>query len=160
MILVDIHFQRPALHSLAPCPNDLGLSSLLAGHLLDPAPALRPFPSLPSLRLLPVGPAPFPFLTLSVLRRLRALVGLLLRRTEYLVVDAPVLRSVRGHRLLAAIPVPPLLVLRAAPALDQPASLAAATRLLSRPPLGAILNALDLTNDAWWAYYVHYHGLA
>lgn len=112
VILVDGDLRKPMLHEYFGCPNETGLSNLLAAGDAAGAPALLPT-GVANLSLLPAGPASFQAARLFSSPAFAALVVRLQADADLIIFDSSSLLSVVDVGLLAEQTDATLLVARA-----------------------------------------------
>ena len=99
-LLVDADMRTPRQHQLFRVPNELGLSSILAGR--TDANAIHHVIDLPSLYVLPVGTVPPNPLELVQRPAFTLLVRELLSKFDHVIVDTPAAAHGADARVLAA----------------------------------------------------------
>lgn len=99
-LLVDADMRTPRQHQLFRVPNELGLSSILAGR--TDANAIHHVIDLPSLYVLPVGTVPPNPLELVQRPAFSLLVRELLAKFDHVIVDTPAAAHGADARVLAA----------------------------------------------------------
>jgi capsular exopolysaccharide synthesis family protein len=99
-LLVDGDLRRPRVHRALGVPNDVGLSSILAGSATL-AEAARPSAAEPQLHVLPSGPVPPDPAELLSSDRLAALLAEAAGRYDRVIVDSPPIVSVTDPCILA-----------------------------------------------------------
>jgi chain length determinant protein tyrosine kinase EpsG len=99
-LLVDADMRTPRQHCLFRVPNELGLSSILAGRTQSNA--IYQVPQLPSLRVLPVGTVPPNPLELAQRPAFGLFMRELLAKFDHVIVDTPAAAHGADARVLAA----------------------------------------------------------
>ena len=155
VLLVDTDLRRPRLHRAFGLSGEVGLSSVLLDETLL-ARALQPT-SVPGLSVLACGPLPPNPAELLHTERFRALVVELSRRFDQVVFDSPPVGAVTDAQILSACVDGVLLLAKAGKTTKD--GLQRARRALSdvnARVVGAVLNAVDLTDRSSGYYYYYY----
>ena len=160
VLLVDADFRRPNLHRKFGLKNEWGLIDLLCEDLplneysMD---RLETPTGLPGLSILPNRVSQNNVARALYSPRLRALLELLTRRYDMILVDAPPLLSVADARIIAPLADSVILVLRSG-VTDRESAMEAYQRIQEDGVglLGTVLTDYDLTGDRRRQYYYDY----
>ena len=139
VLLIDGDFRRPMLHTVFQVPDDVGLSSLLAGRA-DRQEALV-CTEIERLDLLPCGPIPPNPSEMLNSRVFADLLGELAGEYDHIVIDSPPVMPMTDARILGAMCQVTILVLRAEKSTRKPAEQACEGLLsVGARILGAVVN--------------------
>jgi len=158
VVLVDADLRRSSLHTIWSLPNEVGLSSLLTGHVRDVSDAIQLTP-LPGLKVITSGPPtgnPAALLSTDVFKEV---IAALCELADMVIVDSPPLLPVVDASAMARALGGVVLVARShrttAPACAAAADLVAKSegRLL-----GVFLNAVKPQHHSYYGYYGYGYG--
>jgi len=152
VIVVGCDLRRPRLHTFFDAPNDIGLTSILAGQvsLKD---AVRSVPGIGRLRLLTSGPVPPNPAELLASERTRMLFDAIVRACDVVLLDCPPVLPVADAAVLARW-VDATLVVVAAGRTHQ-RDLVATLDLLGQvgaPGIGVVLNRVQRVDSYAYSY--------
>lgn len=99
-LLIDADMRTPRLHDLFGIESSSGLSGILSGRAETNV--IRPIDDLPSLYILPVGTVPPNPLELVQRSSFEMLLGELVKKFEYVIVDTPAMSHGADARVIAA----------------------------------------------------------
>lgn len=155
VLLVDTDLRRPRLHKVFGLSSDLGLSSVL----LDEkklGEALKAT-EVPGLSVLPCGPIPPNPAELLHTERFQALVLELSRRFDRVIYDSPPVAAVTDAQILSGVVDGVVLLGKAGKtSRDQLARARRALGDVGARVVGALLNAVDLTDRGGYYHYDYY----
>jgi capsular exopolysaccharide synthesis family protein len=158
VVLIDSDLRRPRVHRAFGIPNDVGLSSYLAGVLtIDDLP--RPVPHISKLFVIPSGPTPPNPAELLSSEPMDALFRELRRQFDFIVLDSPPAITVADSMILAAHADGVILVVHGGVTTRE--SLRQAHKLMSNVNarmLGVVLNNVDIRSADYRYYYTYYYG--
>jgi capsular exopolysaccharide synthesis family protein len=160
VLLVDADFRRPHLHRKFNLPNEIGLIDLLC----EDEPLSEYLPErwetqtgVPGLSILPNRVTQNNVAKALYSPRLRAIIDMLSRRYDMILVDAPPVLSVADARIIAPLADSMILVLRAG-VTDRESAMEAYQRIQEDglSLLGTVLTDYDLRGDNRRQYYYDY----
>lgn len=160
VLLVDADFRRPHLHRKFGLPNEWGLIDVLCDDLpLDeyPPERLETPTGLPGLSILPNRVTQNNVAKALYSPRLRAVLEMLSRRYDMILVDAPPILSVADARIIAPLADSVILVLRCG-VTDRESAMEAHQRIQEDgvSVLGTVLTDYNLSADRRRQYYYDY----
>jgi polysaccharide biosynthesis transport protein len=154
VILIDGDMRRPRVHSAFGCPQEPGLSNVVANSA-RPSEAIRKSP-IPGLWLMPSGQIPPNPAELLSARRFRDVLEALSKQFDWLIIDSPPTMAVIDASVVAHT-VAGVLFVVAGDKTSRPAAMKAMEQLDAAKSifLGAVLNGIDLKRNAF--YYSPYY---
>jgi len=156
-LLVDTDMRRPRLHRAFGIANEIGLSTAVVGEA-DLEACLKNT-GIPNLWVLPCGPVPPNPAEMLHTSRFKEILAALVGRFDRIVLDSPPLAAVADAAVLATQVEGTLLVVKAG-VTARPMALRSLSALSSvnAPVIGAILNDLDISSQAYGYYYYRNRG--
>jgi capsular exopolysaccharide synthesis family protein len=158
VVLMDSDLRRPRVHRAFQMPNQLGLSSYLAGAApLDSI--IKGAPKIPNLSVITAGPTPPNPAELLSSEPITGLFEELRRRFDFIVMDSPPAITVADAMILAAHADGVILVAHGGVTTRE--SLRHTRKLLASAGarmIGVVLNNVDIRSADYRYYYSYYYG--
>ncbi len=158
VVLMDSDLRRPRVHRALQMPNQLGLSSYLAGAApLDNI--IKSAPKVPNLSVITAGPMPPNPAELLSSEPITGLFEELRRRFDFIVMDSPPAITVADAMILAAHADGVILVAHGGVTTRE--SLRHTRKLLASAGarmIGVVLNNVDIRSADYRYYYSYYYG--
>jgi capsular exopolysaccharide synthesis family protein len=158
VVLIDSDLRRPRVHRAFQVPNDVGLSSYLAGTApLDQLP--RPVAKVPNLYVITSGPTPPNPAELLSSDPIVTLFEEMRRQFDFILLDSPPAITVTDSLILAAHADGVILVAHGGVTTRE--SLRHARKLMASVNarmIGVVLNNVDIRSADYRYYYSYYYG--
>ncbi|MCF8055331.1 MAG: polysaccharide biosynthesis tyrosine autokinase [Desulfocapsa sp.] len=159
VLIIDCDMRRPRMHSLFGMPNSHGLSSYLSGNT-DKSPICASENEL--VFLIPSGPVPPNPAELLHSTKMQLLVGEMLKKYDYVLLDSPPIQSVTDSLTLSSLVDGTLLVTRSGKTtFDMIESGLKKLHDVRATILGVVLNGLIKSkhDSGYYGYYDYYSSL-
>jgi succinoglycan biosynthesis transport protein ExoP len=158
VVVLDCDLRRPKLHSVFNLQPHKGITNLLTGHGRFTLANLST--GIPNLYVIPAGPIPTNPTELIGSTRMKALIMILRRKFDRVIIDSPPVAAVTDAALLSKYVDGVVFVLRAHSTIRSIAvSGMDQFRAVGANVLGVVLNAVDFSRDRYnYPQYYYYYG--